>query len=153
MFTETRFTMSWFPINHFFNNEWRITLGREIILSNMFSVQLVKNGKIKHLSICKDSAQICAFDPRDYLSQNPRTLEIQKSDHPDVIYDHGVIEFDMGSDEKTDYFFWYFQDVLICDQPKLKLLVESVVPKKIDSLYCLILNLNGHEIVRVEFKI
>jgi len=59
----------------------------------------------------------------------------------------------MGSDEKTDYFFWYFQDVLICDQPKLKLLVESVVPKKIDSLYCLILNLNGHEIVRVEFKI
>jgi len=34
----------------------------------------------------------------------------------------------------------------------LKLLVESVVPKKIDSLYCLIWNLSGSEIARVEFK-
>jgi len=144
--------MNWFPVNLFFEDEWRITLARETASSSMFSVQLVRNDRIKYVSMCRDSPRIRAFDPRDYVSQKPRTIEIQKSNHPGVLYDRGVIEFDMGSDEETDFFFWYFRDVLICDLPKLKLLVESVVPEKIDSLYCLILNLKGSEIVRVEFK-
>lgn len=144
--------MHWFPVNLFSKNEWIITLARETALSNMFSVQLVQNEKIKHISMRRDSARIRAFDPRNYISQNPHTLDIQKSRHPDVLYDRGVIEFDMCSDEETDCFFWYFRDVLICDQPMLKLHVESVVPEKIDRLYCLILNLNGSEIVKVEFK-
>jgi len=65
---------------------------------------------------------------------------------------HSVIEYDMSSGEETDHFFLVFQELLTCDQPTLTLVVESVVPKKIDSLYCLILNLNGSEFVRVEFK-
>lgn len=144
--------MNWFPVNFFFDNEWRVTLARENSSSNMFSVQLVRSNRIKHVSMCRDSPRIRAFDPRDYVSQKPRTIEIQKSDHPDVLYDRGVIELDMGSDEETDFFFWYFQDVLICDRPKLTLRIESAVPEKIDSLYCLILNLNGSEIVKIEFK-
>ena len=144
--------MSWFPLDLLFEDEWRTTLARENISSNMFSVQLVRDGKMKCVSMCRDSPRIRVFDPRGYSSHNPRILEIQKSHLPDVVYDHGEIELDMGSEEETDFFFWYFQDVLICDGPKLKLLVESVVPKKIDSLYCLIWNLSGSEIARVEFK-
>jgi len=149
---EFHFIMNWFPVNLFFDNEWRITLARENASSSMFSVQLVRNNKIKYISMCRDSPRIRVFDPRDYVSQKPRILEIEKNNHRDVSYDGGMIELDMGSDEETDYFFWYFRDVLICDRPKLKLLVESVVPEKIDSLYCLILNLNGSEIVSVKFK-
>jgi hypothetical protein len=142
--------MNWFPLNVFVNDEWRITLGREMILPEMFLVQLVRNKTVKNVVMRRDSPRICAFDPQKHLLQKPRTVQILQSDNHCAMYDYGMIEFDMDSEGMTDKFFWYYKKMLIGNKPKLQLLVESLVPKSIDNLYCLILNFDGHEIVKVE---
>jgi hypothetical protein len=144
--------MRWFPINLCVKSEWRITLGRETSSPNMFLVRFVHSGTVKNIMMRRDSPRICEFDPQKHLSQKPRILEILKSESSCVDYNCGVIELDMGSEEETDCFFWYYENMLIGDQPKLQLLVESCLPKNIDNLYCLILNLKGHEIVKVGFQ-
>jgi len=47
-------------------------------------------------------------------------------------------------------FFWYCMDTLICIEPHSTISVQSVMPRNIRDVYCLIFNSKGYEIVEVD---